>query len=399
MDDAIHLLQPDGSLREVHVAPYDFEKDLQRLLADHPNLLPGAQIDPASPRRWLLIKREAGVPKEQGGGSWWSLDHLFVDQDAVPTFVEVKRGTDTRARREVVAQMLEYAANGTEYWSAADTRAEFEARLGVEDRDANEEIASFLGREDDDAEVVADDFWAQFGAHLSESRVRLLFVADEIPPPLRRLVEFLNAQMDRLEILAVEIRQYKDDGGLAALVPRVIGATAQSTEKKRQGDGIRLRARSTAWTEEQVVDIIKTTVPAATSQVDRVLGWVHASEPLAIRGGNGAVFPSLNVYADTLHLRSRFRGILAISLLEDKAFLEVNLKRMGRSISVAEKQRLLGGLEQVGLDHPHLRESPFDHRPNFDLSLLSVHQIDQLESVVDVWLAAIRNHPPDQQNS
>src|SRR5262249_3604083 len=31
----------------------------------------------------------------------WSVDHLFLDQDAVRTLVEVKRGSDTRIRREV----------------------------------------------------------------------------------------------------------------------------------------------------------------------------------------------------------------------------------------------------------------------------------------------------------
>ena len=30
--------------------------------------------------------------------------------------VECKRASDTRTRREVVAQMLDYAANGTQYW-------------------------------------------------------------------------------------------------------------------------------------------------------------------------------------------------------------------------------------------------------------------------------------------
>jgi hypothetical protein len=393
MDDAIHLLQPDGSLREVRMAPYDFERDLQRLLADHPSLLPGAQIDSASPLRWLLVKREVGVPKEQGGGTWWSLDHLFVDQNAMPTFVEVKRSTDTRARREVVAQMLEYAANGTEYWSAAETRAQFEARLRVEGKDANEELVSFLHREGEDAETVADEFWAQFGSNLAESRVRLLFVADEIPASLRRLVEFLNAQMDRLEILAVEIRQYKDDAGLAALVPRVIGATAQIADKKRKAGGLGPRVRSTPWTEEQVVEAIRTLTPAAAPHVDHILSWAHASEALVIRGGTGVVHPSLTIQADTLHPRARFRSILSV-YPDDKAFLEVNVKRMGRSISVAEQQQLLAGLAQVGLDHPLLRESPFDHRPNFDLSLLSVDQIDQLLSVIDVWLNAIRKHHP-----
>jgi hypothetical protein len=38
-----------------------------------------------------LVKREAGVPNREGGAGWWSIDHLAVDQDAVPTFIEVKR--------------------------------------------------------------------------------------------------------------------------------------------------------------------------------------------------------------------------------------------------------------------------------------------------------------------
>jgi hypothetical protein len=39
------------------------------------------------------------------------IDHVLIDQDAVPTFVEVKRSTDTRIRRGVVGQLLEYVAN------------------------------------------------------------------------------------------------------------------------------------------------------------------------------------------------------------------------------------------------------------------------------------------------
>ena len=74
------------------------------------------KINPENPRRWLLVRREMGVPAEEGGGSVGSLDHLYLDQDGIPTFVECKRAADTRSRREVVAQMLDYAANGTEYW-------------------------------------------------------------------------------------------------------------------------------------------------------------------------------------------------------------------------------------------------------------------------------------------
>jgi hypothetical protein len=66
-----------------------------------------------------------GVPADGDSGDRWSLDHLFADQDAIPTFVEVKRSTDTRIRREVVAQMLDYAANGTEYWTMNKIRLSF----------------------------------------------------------------------------------------------------------------------------------------------------------------------------------------------------------------------------------------------------------------------------------
>ena len=44
----------------------------------------------------------------------------------MPTFIEVKRASDTRARREVVAQMLDYAANGSMFWTAEQLRSLFE---------------------------------------------------------------------------------------------------------------------------------------------------------------------------------------------------------------------------------------------------------------------------------
>ena len=91
MSDSIFLVGDDGSLTEASSSAYDAEAEFQKLLADNPHLLPGAQIDRDNPRRWLLVKRGAGVPDREAGGSWWSIDHLMVDQDAVPTFVEVKR--------------------------------------------------------------------------------------------------------------------------------------------------------------------------------------------------------------------------------------------------------------------------------------------------------------------
>jgi len=112
----LFLVDQAGKLTALSQRPYNSEDLLQSLLADYPDLLGGDQMGNGVPRRWLLVAREAAVPDSEDSTGRWSLDHLFLDQDAIPTFVEVKRASDTRIRREVVGQMLDYAANGLKYW-------------------------------------------------------------------------------------------------------------------------------------------------------------------------------------------------------------------------------------------------------------------------------------------
>jgi hypothetical protein len=211
VSDSIFLVGDDGSVTEAPSTAYNAEAELQALPTDNVQLLPGAQIDRDNPRRCLLIKREAGVPDHEGGGGWWSIDHLAVDQDAVPTFVEVKRASDTRSRREVVAQMLDYAANGSVFWTPEQLRSWFD---GDDPDGALERLVDLLDPSEEEPETLADDFWQKVGANLREGQIRLIFVADEIPASLQRLVEFLNEQMPRVEVLGLEIRQYRAAGSI-----------------------------------------------------------------------------------------------------------------------------------------------------------------------------------------
>jgi hypothetical protein len=222
MADDIFIIQNDGELVEMSEHAYDSEDLLQELLADYPKLLAGGQMNTSSPRRWLLIKREKRIPSTQHGGGRWSVDHLFLDQDAIPTLVEVKRSTDTRIRREVIGQMLDYAANAVMYWPAEKIRAEFEAGSD----DADEKLDELLEGDSD-----PEEFWEKVGTNLKVGRIRMVFVADAIPPELRRIVEFLNEQMGPAEVLAVEIKQFVGKG-MQTLVPRVVG---QTSRKKPQG--------------------------------------------------------------------------------------------------------------------------------------------------------------------
>lgn len=222
----VYLLQEKGDLVEMLEQPYDSEALLQRLLSQHPSLLGGSQIDPDSPRKWLLITRECGIPAEQNGGDRWAVDHLFIDQDAIPTLVEVKRSTDTRIRREVVGQMLDYAANCIVHWPIETLRQRFDTQCAMDQQNPVERLTAFLGDEQ-----TPEAFWEAVKTNLQAGKIRLLFVADEIPSELRRVVEFLNRQMDPAEVLAIEVRQYVGQG-LKTLVPRVMGQTAEAEQKK-----------------------------------------------------------------------------------------------------------------------------------------------------------------------
>ncbi|MBZ9751726.1 hypothetical protein K7W42_12870 [Deinococcus sp. HMF7604] len=223
MNGIVYQVQ-GGQLTQMREERYDSEAILQDLLSAHPALLAGEQIDAGSPRRWLLIEAEIAVPDQLDGVGRWALDHLFLDQDARPTLIEVKRSTDTRIRREVIGQMLDYAAHASRYWPGSRLRAAFEGRCAAQGLDPVQEVQSIW---DGDVET----FWARAEENLSEGRLRLLFVADLIPPELRRVIEFLNGAFAQIEVLGVEVRQFRG-GGAQVLVPQVVGQSVRAQDRK-----------------------------------------------------------------------------------------------------------------------------------------------------------------------
>jgi hypothetical protein len=74
----IYLLNGESKLIAMEESAYDSESLLQKLLADHPDLLAGEQINAEEPRRWLLVTREMTVPGEQDGAGRWSQSRRSV---------------------------------------------------------------------------------------------------------------------------------------------------------------------------------------------------------------------------------------------------------------------------------------------------------------------------------
>lgn len=274
MSNRIFVLNNDNQLIGMREQQYDTEDLLQSLLANYPALLGSDEIG-NEPRRWLLISREAPVPDMDDASGRWSLDHLFLDQDGIPTLVEVKRSTDTRIRREVVGQMLDYAANAVVHWKIDIIRAKFEAHCQLANIDADQEIVEKLGLQDTEA------FWQGVRTNLLAGKIRLIFVADEIPYELKRIIEFLNKQMNPAEVLGIEIKQFVGEG-MKTLVPSVIGQTAEAVQAKTssrityQWDGERFFAA-----------LAKTQGEDVAQAVYRVFEWANQHK-LDIWWGQGA---------------------------------------------------------------------------------------------------------------
>ncbi|MCY2927128.1 MAG: hypothetical protein NT031_17185 [Planctomycetota bacterium] len=201
--------------------------ELHLLLEKNPELLAGEQMNPSDPRKWLLIASEMPVPDPNTGEDRWSIDLLLADQDATPTFVECKRFDDTRSRREVVAQMLDYAANGHFYWTKEEIR-DYAEQICTKNGMALEQAVSAISGTDGSV----DAYFERIQDNLREGQLRLVFFLDESPMELRSLVDFLNKQMERTEVLLVEARQYTKDG-MRVVVPTLFGYTEEARMVKR----------------------------------------------------------------------------------------------------------------------------------------------------------------------
>ena len=238
---SVYIIRPDGVAAMNRIRCNSEDRELQAILEQNPDLLPGDQIDPEDPRRWLLIKREKPVPDPNSGVDRWSIDFFFADQDAIPTFVECKRFADTRSRREVVGQMVEYAANGHHYWDKERLRQFAEDVAKAKGGSLDDAIRGL--RPTDDLSVA--DFFERIQQNLREGQLRIIFFLEESPMELRSVVDFLNKQMERSEVLLVEARTYCLDT-TRIVVPTLFGYTEEARQVKRTVT-VKTAASRTKW--------------------------------------------------------------------------------------------------------------------------------------------------------
>jgi hypothetical protein len=272
-------------------------KELQSLLEQNYDLLPGDQIKPTDPCRWLLIRREMPIQDPNSGDNRWSIDFFFADQNAIPTFVECKRFEDTRSRREVIGQMLEYAANAHHYWTQEILREYSEATARKQGTDIEDAIRSL----EPDTGDSTDDFFNSIISNLQECQIRLIFFMEEAPFELKSIVDFLNRQMERSEVLIVEARQYEHNK-LRVVIPSLFGYTEEARRIKKtitvSSDGRK------KWDEQSFFEDAKNKLDSYELESVRKLYNYFVSRGCTIRWGTGKQNGSYSIIVPALFQKS-----------------------------------------------------------------------------------------------
>jgi hypothetical protein len=370
MSSGIFVLQKDGTLVEMNQQEFDSEDVLQILLERYPNLLSGSLIDEINPRKWILISREFSIPDQEASEGRWSIDHLFLDQDGVPTLVEVKRSADTRIRREVVGQMLEYAANAVSYWNIDNIKLQYENRCQEQGQDPEQTWVEQF-RLDEGYE----EYWNKVNTNLELGKIRMLFIADEIPLELKQIVEFLNEQMDPAEVLALEIKQYVGEDQ-KTLIPRVFGQSSKTQIKKsgvKQWDEPSLLKEIGKREGNESVDIVKT-----------ILSWAKKSNLYLWWGKgirSGSCFPMFK-FKDKLY------WLFAIWTYGKIEFQFQHMKKIPIYDKIEKRYELLEELNKIqGIS---ISKEDIERRPSIPLNVLS--NKSALNKFLSIWDNVIKEY-------
>jgi hypothetical protein len=235
---------------------YSEEDLLQEFIYQNPQVM-GIINDEGRLIQMIPIAREVPVPDE--AGSTYYIDLICLDDEGIVNIIEVKRCSDVRIRREVIGQIFDYASQLCYSGDVKNLREYYrEIREAQTSEGANNVFTDQIDQE---------DYWEKVKTNLQAKKVRLVIAADGIPENLKRIIEFLNPQMDPTELIGIDLRKYgKDD--FEVYTSSVIGITEESKVKKGIGHLKR------TWDQESFLkDIEAQSGPRARELAQGLIDW------------------------------------------------------------------------------------------------------------------------------
>ena len=129
--------------------------------------------------------------------------------------------------------MLDYAANCLTYWSVETLKLGLKRTCDENGQPVEAALSELIGMD-----TSVEEFWQLVKTNLQAKRIRMLFVADVIPLELRRIVEFLNEQMDPAEVLAIRTEAVREQGPQSDGADRVRSNPGDCYKARRRGSAL-----------------------------------------------------------------------------------------------------------------------------------------------------------------
>ena len=187
---------------------YSGEAHLQEILFRDPDIVPVEDISSdteLSPIKLML--KEVGLP---GSGA---TDLVGIDKNGNIYIIETKLARNPEVRRQVIGQILEYAAFLNEKgldWLDDIVKKQKQVSISEYFEKLN------------DPEWDKESFEQNLRDNLNSGAFKLLIAVDEMNPDLQRIINYMENILN-VEIYALELRHFKDKAGMEILVPNIHG--------------------------------------------------------------------------------------------------------------------------------------------------------------------------------
>jgi len=178
--------------------PFD-EDRLQELLAEHPELIPIDEIEPAfSPL--IFLGREVG---NKAGNA----DLIYTNPSGYLTIVETKLWSNPESRREAVVQLVDYAA-AISSWSFENLRDEVKKSANANQSGNSLDILETLRKHDN--EIDESNYIDSVSRSLIRGNFLLLIIGNGIRESVESITEYIQkAPGLHFALALVEMNLYK----------------------------------------------------------------------------------------------------------------------------------------------------------------------------------------------
>ena len=226
------------------------ENWIQDLIYKNPQLLPSTEIEP-------VFGNQISIGREITTNAGY-IDNLFINSDGYLTIVETKLWRNPEARREVVAQIIDYAKELNKWNFQLLNESVINSNRNY--NNSNDGIIELIKKYDN--QIDEKEFIDNIERNLKKGRFLLLIVGDGIRENVQDMVEYLS-QMPQLyfTLALVELQIFKtkiNNKELSLIIPNIITRTKEITRAIVKIEGVNPEQIKVEIPETQFQDKSKT---------------------------------------------------------------------------------------------------------------------------------------------